>query len=336
MSLLPSRDMYYATGCSVAQFPAHGRLVRAASLSDLGHEMLEGETKTEEGVPVLGLLQTKPASLLPEDDETSARRNIRMDTDDAGNPLAKGREGGGGVEEKENLNVLEAMNMDDAEHNVATEVDSLDVFHHNHNLDVNSKDIHDNHLDQEDDENNAKENNNNNNNLVIDPEKVDVYNNDGTRKNRTHFITNPNINIDGQDEEPLQRKEEDGSQPDGGPAAPRHPRQQLSSPGRVVVYGDSNCLDNSHLQKDCLWLLSAILEYSMAGHFSGVFMAGASAGSGGEGEGLVLGPAGLPKRMEQSTLHKHSKVGGGRAGQTVSKYIFQLLVFSRIYIGQNS
>ena len=34
------------------------------------------------------------------------------------------------------------------------------------------------------------------------------------------------------------------------------------SAGRVVVYGDSNCIDSAHLEKDCFWLLSAMLEYA--------------------------------------------------------------------------
>ena len=55
---ISDRDLHYATGTSLAQFPADGgHVVRAASLSDAGHEMLEGETKVDKMVPVLGLLQ---------------------------------------------------------------------------------------------------------------------------------------------------------------------------------------------------------------------------------------------------------------------------------------
>ncbi|KAJ9596968.1 hypothetical protein L9F63_011998, partial [Diploptera punctata] len=43
--------------------------------------------------------------------------------------------------------------------------------------------------------------------------------------------------------------------------------------GRVVVYGDSNCLDNSHLQKDCFWMLDALLEYTSTGHLPSLFKA---------------------------------------------------------------
>ena len=32
--------------------------------------------------------------------------------------------------------------------------------------------------------------------------------------------------------------------------------------GRVVVYGDSNCIDSAHMQKDCFWLLIALLEFA--------------------------------------------------------------------------
>jgi membrane-bound transcription factor site-1 protease len=40
--------------------------------------------------------------------------------------------------------------------------------------------------------------------------------------------------------------------------------------GRVVVYGDSNCLDSTHLEKACFWLLDALLEYTMTSHVSGL------------------------------------------------------------------
>lgn len=73
-----------------------------------------------------------------------------------------------------------------------------------------------------------------------------------------------------------------------------------SSEGRIVVYGDSNCLDNSHLQKDCFWLLDAILEYTMNGHTPKMFL---------EQSGTpVRTKADLPVRMENTNLYKHSKV----------------------------
>lgn len=40
--------------------------------------------------------------------------------------------------------------------------------------------------------------------------------------------------------------------------------------GRIVVYGDSNCLDSTHLEKPCFWLLDAMLEYTMTSHVPGL------------------------------------------------------------------
>ncbi|CAB3366260.1 Hypothetical predicted protein [Cloeon dipterum] len=72
--------------------------------------------------------------------------------------------------------------------------------------------------------------------------------------------------------------------------------------GRIVVYGDSNCLDNSHLQKDCFWMLDAILEYTSTGHLASVFKSNA-------GKPLVK-PADfpLPQRMDGNHLYRYSKV----------------------------
>jgi membrane-bound transcription factor site-1 protease len=38
--------------------------------------------------------------------------------------------------------------------------------------------------------------------------------------------------------------------------------------GRIAIYGDSNCLDSTHLDKPCFWLLDTLLEYTMTSHIS--------------------------------------------------------------------
>lgn len=45
------------------------------------------------------------------------------------------------------------------------------------------------------------------------------------------------------------------------PPTPPHPKS-----GRIAVYGDSNCLDSTHMDKACFWLLDTILEYTMNSH----------------------------------------------------------------------
>lgn len=46
--------------------------------------------------------------------------------------------------------------------------------------------------------------------------------------------------------------------------------QRRKHEGRIVVYGDSNCLDSTHLEKPCFWLLDAMLEFTMTSHVPGL------------------------------------------------------------------
>jgi len=70
--------------------------------------------------------------------------------------------------------------------------------------------------------------------------------------------------------------------------------------GRIVVYGDSNCIDGAHLNKPCYWLMDAALEYTSAGHLPQMFRDNASP---------PIKPAdSLPERMEKNQLHRYSKV----------------------------
>lgn len=47
---------------------------------------------------------------------------------------------------------------------------------------------------------------------------------------------------------------------------------KLSNPrnneGRIAVYGDSNCLDATHLEKACYWLLITFLDFAINSHKS--------------------------------------------------------------------
>ncbi|CAL1681030.1 unnamed protein product [Lasius platythorax] len=88
-----------------------------------------------------------------------------------------------------------------------------------------------------------------------------------------------------------------------------HVKKQTSTmPGRLVVYGDSNCIDDSHLQKSCFWMLDAILEYTTTGYIPTIFM--------NENQrkhktvkttsNIEIGK--LPLRMEGNHFNHHSKV----------------------------
>lgn len=89
--------------------------------------------------------------------------------------------------------------------------------------------------------------------------------------------------------------------------------QTLAKPssGRVVIFGDSNCLDNSHMHKDCFWLVNALLEYTAHKTLPTIFH--------GHGKHTSWPTADLPERMEGNHLHRYSKVLEGHLGNPKSR-----------------
>ncbi|XP_013391143.1 membrane-bound transcription factor site-1 protease-like [Lingula anatina] len=81
-----------------------------------------------------------------------------------------------------------------------------------------------------------------------------------------------------------------------------HEGKSPSRQGRVALYGDSNCLDNSHIQKDCYWLLSALLEFTAHGQIPPSFTEKKA------DHKTILLKNDLPERMEGNHLHRYSKV----------------------------
>lgn len=79
-----------------------------------------------------------------------------------------------------------------------------------------------------------------------------------------------------------------------------HQTNSTPNGGRIVLYGDSNCIDNSHLLKDCFWMLTALLEYTSTGHLPPIFM---------DVKPYSLpSTQDLPQRMEGNHLFRYSKV----------------------------
>ncbi|KAM4894456.1 membrane-bound transcription factor site-1 protease isoform 4-T4 [Sylvia borin] len=73
--------------------------------------------------------------------------------------------------------------------------------------------------------------------------------------------------------------------------------------GRIVLYGDSNCLDDSHRQKDCFWLLDSLLQYTSYGVMPPSLSHSENRQRPPSGAGFSL-----PERMEGNHLHRYSKV----------------------------
>ncbi|XP_066582783.1 membrane-bound transcription factor site-1 protease isoform X2 [Prorops nasuta] len=90
--------------------------------------------------------------------------------------------------------------------------------------------------------------------------------------------------------------------------------KEINDAGRIVVYGDSNCIDDSHRQKPCFWMLDAILEYTTTGRVPSVFMVeNINKENFRQNNGKLSALSSkasdeLPKRMDGNNLKRHSKV----------------------------
>uniref|UniRef100_A0A182M3P4 Membrane-bound transcription factor site-1 protease n=1 Tax=Anopheles culicifacies TaxID=139723 RepID=A0A182M3P4_9DIPT len=74
--------------------------------------------------------------------------------------------------------------------------------------------------------------------------------------------------------------------------------------GRIALYGDSNCLDSTHLEKPCFWLLDSLLEYTMTAHVTSLLRDLNVTRQVEQIEENVK----LPQRMPNNNLHLYSKV----------------------------
>ncbi|XP_011631233.1 LOW QUALITY PROTEIN: membrane-bound transcription factor site-1 protease [Pogonomyrmex barbatus] len=84
--------------------------------------------------------------------------------------------------------------------------------------------------------------------------------------------------------------------------------EETSMSGRLVVYGDSNCIDDSHLQKSCFWMLDAILEYTTTGYVPTVFMDESQKKHKTVKTTSNMKIGELPYRMKENHFGRHSKV----------------------------
>ncbi|CAG4929368.1 unnamed protein product [Parnassius apollo] len=77
---------------------------------------------------------------------------------------------------------------------------------------------------------------------------------------------------------------------------------KLPKAGRLVVYGDSSCLEGG-ASRPCHWLLLAALQYALVGHLPTALLDAAS-----PHRDVHLIPSELPKRAEGGRLHVYSRV----------------------------
>uniref|UniRef100_A0A182SPU7 MBTPS1 fourth domain-containing protein n=1 Tax=Anopheles maculatus TaxID=74869 RepID=A0A182SPU7_9DIPT len=90
-------------------------------------------------------------------------------------------------------------------------------------------------------------------------------------------------------------------------------RPELTVGGRIALYGDSNCLDSTHLEKPCFWLLDSLLEYTMTAHVTSLLRDLNVSRQTEQIEENVK----LPQRMPNNNLHLYSKVLVPHTGSSV-------------------
>ena len=94
-----------------------------------------------------------------------------------------------------------------------------------------------------------------------------------------------------------------------------------SQSGQLAVFGDSSCLDTSHMQRDCYWMLDALLQFTTTGKIPSFLSKTDTVVSDSANKvqssikeyissqySLTTTPFSKPKRMEGSLLYKYSKV----------------------------
>ncbi|KAK4724839.1 hypothetical protein R3W88_027618 [Solanum pinnatisectum] len=76
--------------------------------------------------------------------------------------------------------------------------------------------------------------------------------------------------------------------------------------GRIAVYGDSNCLDSSHMVADCYWLLKKILDFTSRNEKDPVLFSD----SVRQNTPLYVDNNKLPSRRTDVKFSKYSRVVG--------------------------
>ncbi|XP_031630822.1 membrane-bound transcription factor site-1 protease isoform X2 [Contarinia nasturtii] len=283
--------MYYASGTSLIQFPQNAQsIIIERDLRDQGFEILTGETpKTKQSKPILGLLQTSKTFLNQKPDnkiETidldnsqslfdTMERAINDDTTNAALNLAADKN------PMINKRILLKVNYE-PQNNPELDAMSLDIETDTNTI-QNSRD-------------DAKH--------EINGKSDQSFNVAGVEKSESIYDRIPNENVIYDKMKVMKQYSVTGAGAAGAAVSNDEHIQKLhSNEGRIVVYGDSNCLDSSHIEKPCFWLLDALLEYTMTSHVSTILK------DLNHSPNIKFSATNAkPKRLPNNNLHLYSKV----------------------------
>ncbi|XP_053658171.1 membrane-bound transcription factor site-1 protease [Anopheles marshallii] len=114
----------------------------------------------------------------------------------------------------------------------------------------------------------------------------------------------PEDDRDGDDIGQLLRERTKAAKHQNATTAGRTAHRPELAGGRIALYGDSNCLDSTHLEKPCFWLLDSLLEYTMTAHVTSLLRDLNVSRQVEQIEDNLK----LPQRMPNNNLHLYSKV----------------------------
>ncbi|XP_055385918.1 membrane-bound transcription factor site-1 protease isoform X2 [Condylostylus longicornis] len=294
---LGDHSMYYASGANIIRFPkTNGTILIEAELHDQGLEILktnEQRARYKISVPILGLVQLdrdlyKFHTLEYEQNKFNEnvidQPDLDLEEQDVKrNPILNKR------------TLLEDTNIkveNKTKNEKTIKFDNDEIIKNLEKFDDLVNDLEANNLDAgagEDDSGNLQGENYNNLPPQQNEQEMndinDTHNfNDIKNQNFKHFIKTENKNLN-------QRE------------------------GRVAIFGDSNCLDSTHLEKPCYWLLDALLEFTMTNHISSL-LHDLNKNNHVILQSDVATPTKLlPGRMSGSNLNQYSKVLDPRHSQ---------------------
>lgn len=267
-------SMYYASGSTIVRFPkTNGSILIEADLHDQGLEILktqEASQKVKKSVPILGLLQ------------------LNHDLHKLYAPSNNFQQ-----------NSFEENAIDQPD--IESEAQQLT---NDKNPILNKRTLLDTEIDKENKTNEHRMLKFDNNEIIKKLEKFDDLTNDVDMAH--NLDTGLAEDESNENEQQILPKDEVPDPVNKIPAISttnNEPKIKRAE-GRIAIFGDSNCLDSTHLEKPCYWLLDALLEFTMNSHVSNLLR---DLNKINQIQMPELKKP-LPLRLPGSNLHQYSKV----------------------------
>uniref|UniRef100_U5ERS8 Membrane-bound transcription factor site-1 protease n=1 Tax=Corethrella appendiculata TaxID=1370023 RepID=U5ERS8_9DIPT len=295
-------SMYYASGTSLVRFPSgNNTILIERDLFDQGLDILqpdEHRQKIRTTTPILGLLQTD--SSYEKVQPTTVNPEIMIDMDfDLDEKIQQSNIDRNAIHNKRIL-LNDVSNDETAAEEVLDDDDDLLLQSNNNNFAKQQQET--NEYNNEIDEDDIRK--------IHDPDEIKQL----LLENKKNFTGDKILMVEiSQNLLKLQQKQQNNKNINDSLVNANRSSKKETFAGRIAVYGDSNCLDSTHLEKPCFWLLDSLLEYTMTSHITNLLRNLNATHRRKE----LLTPdstssstfsVNLPQRLPNNNLHLYSKV----------------------------